>query len=89
VIDGGKGNDTILGKAGPDVFVFGKMSGADTVKGYQDDVDTLRLVGHTGGFSDLTISNQSGDKVVEHDNGTITLEDRAGVTLTASDFDFV
>lgn len=89
VLEGGRGNDTLRGNQGEDVFVFGKLSGTDTVKDYQDNIDTLRLVGHTGGFSDLTISNQSGDKVVVHDNGTIILEGRAGITLTATDFDFV
>lgn len=88
-LDGQLGNDTLRGQGGNDIFVFGANSGTDTVKDYQDNADTLRLVGHTGGFADLTITNNSGNKVVQHDGGTIILEGRAGVTLTASDFDFV
>ncbi len=89
VLDGGRGNDILRGNAGPDVFVFGKNSGTDTVKDYQDGTDILRLDGHTGGFADLTISKKAGDKVIVHDGGTIVLDGKAGVNLTASDFDFV
>ena len=89
VLDGGKGNDMLRGNAGPDVFVFGKKSGTDTVKDYRDGTDILRLDGHTGGFADLTITKKAGDKVIVHDGGTIVLDGKAGVNLTASDFDFV
>lgn len=89
VLDGGKGNDTLSGDQGADIFVFGKNSGTDTVSDYQDNTDTLRLIGHTGGFSDLDIRKQSGDKIIDHDNGTIILEGQSAAKLTASDFDFV
>ncbi|MCB1314038.1 MAG: hypothetical protein KDK29_20075 [Sedimentitalea sp.] len=89
VLDGGRGNDMLRGNGGPDVFVFGKKSGTDTVKDYRDGTDILRLDGHTGGFADLTISKKAGDKVIVHDGGTIVLDGKAGVNLTASDFDFV
>lgn len=89
ILDGQLGNDVLRGQGGNDIFVFGLNSGTDRVKDYQDDADTLRLVGHTGGFADLTITSSAGNKVITHDGGTIILEGRAGVTLTASDFDFV
>ncbi len=88
-LDGQLGNDMLRGQGGNDIFVFGANSGTDTVLDYQDNADTLRLVGHTGGFADLTIKKMNGDKVITHDGGTIILDGKANVNLTASDFDFV
>lgn len=88
-IDGGFGNDTLRGNAGADVFVFGNKSGTDRVMDFSDGSDTLRLVGHTGGFGDLTFSDAAGNREIEHDNGTIVLMGQAGLVLTAADFDFV
>ncbi len=89
-LNGGEGNDILRGKAGADVFIFAENSGTDTVKDYSKSADILRLVGHTGGFSDLTIgfSQQLGGTTIDHDNGTIILEGFNG-NLTANQFDFV
>ncbi len=89
IIDGGFGNDTLRGNGGADTFVFGRRSGTDTVVDFADGTDTLRLVGHTGGFGDLTFSNSGGNREIEHDNGTIVLAGQAGLVLTPADFDFV
>ena len=89
VLEGGRGNDVLRGNSGADVFVFGANSGTDKVFGYADDADSIRLVGHTGGFADLTIVDQGGDLKITHDGGTILLVGDAGLVLTASDFDFV
>ncbi|GHF69878.1 calcium-binding protein [Seohaeicola zhoushanensis] len=89
VLQGDAGNDILRGQAGKDVFVFGANSGTDTVKDYTDGIDTLRIADHTGGFASLAISVANGDKIIEHDGGTIILDGKGGVTLTASDFDFV
>ncbi|WP_424986197.1 calcium-binding protein [Microbulbifer sp. S227A] len=88
-IDGGFGNDTLRGNGGGDTFVFGNKSGTDTVADFTDGSDILRLVGHTGGFGDLTFSNAGGNREIEHDNGTIVLAGQAGLVLTQADFDFV
>ncbi|MDU9003416.1 hypothetical protein [Sedimentitalea todarodis] len=88
-IDGGYGNDTLSGNGGADIFVFGNNSGTDRVLDFVDGPDTLRLVGHTGGFGDLTFSNANGNREIEHDNGTIVLVGQAGLVLTQADFDFV
>lgn len=42
-LTGGAGNDTLGGGGGADVLVFAAGSGMDTVVGFADDVDTLRL----------------------------------------------
>jgi serralysin len=97
VLKGGRGNDTLAGREGDDVlfgnggrdtFVFGADGGTDTVKGYAG-VDTLQIEDHTGGFAALNISNASGNRVIEYDGGTIILQGKAGISLDASDFDFV
>ena len=89
VLSGDKGNDKLRGGSGEDVFVFRANAGTDKVLDFQDGTDILRIAGHTGGLSGLTISNSSGDKVIDHDGGTIILVNGAGVTLTNADFDFV
>ncbi|MCB1340665.1 MAG: hypothetical protein KDK24_06300 [Pseudooceanicola sp.] len=88
-LQGDGGNDTLRGQAGRDVFVFGANSGTDTVKDYADGTDKLRIADHVGGFAALDISRGGGNKIIAHDGGTIVLEGKATVTLTASDFDFV
>ncbi|MCB1340666.1 MAG: calcium-binding protein [Pseudooceanicola sp.] len=88
-LEGGGGDDTLFGQLGADIFVFGANSGTDTVKDYVDNVDKLRIADHSGGFKSLDISISAGDKVIIHDGGTIILDGKEGVTLTASDFDFV
>lgn len=89
VLQGDAGNDILRGQAGKDVFVFGANSGTDTVKDYVDGADKLRIADHVGGFASLSISASAGDKVIVHDGGTIILDGKNGVTLTATDFDFI
>lgn len=89
LIDGGPGGDTLRGDAGADIFVFGNASGTDSVMDFADGTDILRLVGHTGGFDDLSFSDSGGDREIVHDNGTIILVGEAGLVLTQADFDFV
>jgi Ca2+-binding RTX toxin-like protein len=43
IIDGGAGNDLLTGGALADVFIFGAVFGADAVRDFQDNVDTLRF----------------------------------------------
>lgn len=88
VLRGGQGNDTLKGDKGNDVFVFEENGGKDTVIGYSTD-DILRIEDHTGGFATLDISDKGGDLNIVHDGGMIFLEDRAGLELTDSNFDFV
>lgn len=85
---GGEGNDMLIGNGGADIFVFGDNGGTDTVKGYQA-ADTLQIEDHVGGFGSLTINNNKGDRVITYDGGKIRLDGEAGLTLDASDFDFI
>ncbi len=45
-LDGQNGNDLLIGGGGPDRFVFTKGGDKDTVKGFNDDTDTLVIKGH-------------------------------------------
>ncbi len=87
-LHGGSGNDTLTGGAGADSFVFASGSGTDRVRDFVDGTDILQLIGHTGGFADLTTTDQGADLRVAYDGGVILLSGAAGLTLTAADFDF-
>lgn len=80
--------DRLTGGEGADIFVFGEMSGRDRVVDFEDGTDILRLNGHVDGFDALTISDQNGNLLVQHDNGSIVLVGQAGLVLTQADFDF-
>ncbi len=40
---GAGGNDVLYGEAGSDFFIFGRNGGSDTIKGWENDRDTLKL----------------------------------------------
>ena len=74
-IRGGAGNDLLIGGAGKDILIGGDNSdqfvlipdsGEDTIRDFQDGIDTLALTIDSGiTFSDLDIStNLSGDAVI-------------------------
>ncbi|MDP5215994.1 calcium-binding protein [Ruegeria sp. 2205SS24-7] len=88
-LEGGRGNDHLDGGPGADIFRFGPMSGADTIKGFEDELDRMEIVGQAGGFGGLTITNSGNDLLIQHDNGSIRLLDEAGLVLTGADFLFV
>lgn len=61
------GADALYGGAGTDVFVFRKASGHDRVMDFQDNVDTLALIGFAGvttAAKALTYATQIGNDVV-------------------------
>ena len=65
--------------------------GADTITDFTDGEDRIDLRGHTGvtSFSDLTITQSSGDMVIDLGNGDqITLTGVQVGVLDASDFLF-
>ncbi|MEO9685313.1 MAG: calcium-binding protein [Tateyamaria sp.] len=86
-IDGGAGNDTLTGGAGEDVltggagadiFVFGELSGNDTITDFNPLEDTIEITGTTFLVqTDIT----SGTPLIQHTGGTITVENLLITTL--------
>jgi hypothetical protein len=89
VLNGGNGNDLLIGKAGADTFVFEDDGSRDKIKDFEQGIDLMRVEGHAGGFGSLAIAVAGANLIVDHDGGTIVLMGRAGLVLSASDFDFV
>lgn len=89
VLAGGRGNDEMRGHGGRDVFVFGALSGTDTIRDFNSGDDVIRLIGHEGGFEGLRIVDQGSALRIVHDGGVILLSDLAGAQLSAQDFDFI
>lgn len=72
-IRGGKGNDTLYGQKGDDIlfgnagkdrFVFKNADGADTIRDFRDDTDTLKIIGHGDADSLLARAEEIGGDVV-------------------------
>lgn len=88
-LEGGEDDDTLNAGPGRDTFVFGENGGTDTVINYNRAQDTLEISDHVGGFGSLVITDLGSDLSIVYDGGEILLENRAGLNLNASDFDFV
>ena len=89
-IEGLGGNDSLTGGTGADVFAFGEGHGNDTITDFDTDEDCIDLsavVGATS-LSDLTITADGNDTVIDTGQGTITLKGVAPNDLDAGDFAF-
>ena len=95
---GGRGNDLLWGDAqdhrldeehaGADRFVFGKVSGKDTIGDFQHGIDVIDVqqLGYTA-IGQLTINEVGGDSIVHFQGiNQVRVEDVTG--LTAADFLF-
>lgn len=85
VLTGGIGDDMLWGGAGADRFEFAHGHGADTIKDFEDDVDTLLLSGFAvadpGAALDLA-DEVGGDVVFDFGGGdTLTLLDMTKAAL--------
>ena len=92
VIEGGAGDDTLSGGDGADTFEFSYTDGDDTITDFSTDEDVIDLLNISGvsGFSDLTITQEGDDAVIDlsaYSGGTITLENVSVDDL--SDVNFV
>lgn len=85
-INGGGGNDSLTGGAGADSFVFESGWGQDTIGDFELGVDVIDLA-QTGLVAGaVTISEVSGDTLVEADGQSILLAGISG--LDVNDFLF-
>ena len=78
VLTGGTGNDRLDGGAGSDSFIFSYGDGNDTIRDFEDDIDTVWFVGFrdTNGDGYIALWRHSGnDLVLTADNGdTLVIE---------------
>jgi len=97
-LDGGAGNDTLIGQlgndtmtggTGADTFVFTARSGWDTVTDYEDGIDILSITYAGQSFDTLAISQEGADVRIWYGSGGIVLEDISAAVLTEEDFTFL
>ena len=96
-LDGGAGNDTLIGSLGndqmtggadADTFVFTARSGWDTVTDYEDGIDMLSITYPGRSFDQLVIRADGDNTTIWYGSGGIILEDIAITQITADDFLF-
>ena len=99
VLDAGGGDDTLIGNAGDDTLTGGAGAdtfrysssafGADTITDFEDGTDVINFKDSGLRYTDLTISNNGQDKVIDTGSGnTITLTGQASASIDAADFSF-
>ncbi|MCP5091749.1 MAG: calcium-binding protein [Gammaproteobacteria bacterium] len=88
LLKGGKGDDTLDGGAGFDLFIFklGLDEGVDTLLGWEDGIDLIRIAG--GSMGDISTSTGGGDTTISITGGTDVILDGFTGSITAADFDF-
>ena len=92
-LEGGADNDVLHGGEGADTFVFNSGDGSDTLVDFTDgeDVIDLSAMSDISGFSDLTITQNGDNAVIDfsaHGGGMIVLRDVDAADLDADDFTF-
>ncbi|WP_299085449.1 tandem-95 repeat protein [uncultured Ruegeria sp.] len=86
---GGGGDDYLYGGTGSDEFVFNDSFGHDTIRGFQDGSDLIRIDIAGISYSDLAIISSGSDTEVSvSGHGTITLSSVVVPNLTEDDFLF-
>ncbi|MEL6997779.1 MAG: M10 family metallopeptidase C-terminal domain-containing protein [Pseudomonadota bacterium] len=89
VLTGNAGNDTLTGGAGADTFAFSFGDGFDTIADFEIGTDLIGFEGLGLGFTDLVITDVSGNARVTYDfttTGQITLTGITAASLSATDF---
>ena len=90
------GNDTLVGGAGLDTFVFGDAYATDVISGFEDDIDTIRLDDNLWGGG-KTVANVLATYATQGANfvdlnfggGDVLRVDQAGITIAALQDDFL
>ena len=85
---GGTGDDTLTGGADADLFVFNAGDGHDRITDFEDDIDTLQVIGHGPASKVLATGiEQDGDVILQLSaTETITIE---GITLAQLEDDLI
>ena len=89
-LDGGTGDDTLTGGNGPDIFLFDDVNfGNDIITDFADGSDMIDISSLVSGFSDLTITTQGADVLVQITgdiNNSILIENVSINDITVDDF---
>ena len=85
---GQSGNDTLIGGDGADRFVFWENDGNDRIGDFADGSDKIQFIRTGNSFSDLDISNVSGNAVIDYGSGSLTLTGVDASLLDTDDFIF-
>lgn len=81
-LNGGTGNDTLTGGDGNDIFIFGRLSGKDTITDYTAGKDKVKLI--EGGITGASVSGS--DLILEGQRtGLITIKDGKNKKITVID----
>jgi len=89
VLDGGTGNDQLIGGGGVDSFAFTTDWGTDVVRDFEDGVELLDLQGAgVADFGALTVSQAGLNTRVTHGDDVIILIGQDAADITAADFVF-
>jgi len=93
ILQGGKGDDTYTGNGGADLFVIENGGGTDTITDFEQGLDRINDSRGGAGQGDLySLMRQSivGDDLVltfVNTDASVILKGKAGLTITAADFD--
>lgn len=88
-IRGGTGRDFLTGGADSDQFVFATGDGSDTVCDFEDGLDIIRITAGAADFSEVTVTAQGLDALIQFANVAVLLENVDSSLIDAGDFVFV
>ncbi|MBS4010054.1 MAG: M10 family metallopeptidase C-terminal domain-containing protein, partial [Roseovarius sp.] len=95
-LNGGVGNDRLIGREGADVFIFNEFTAGehDVIVDFQVGEDRLRLAGiegqgQNGRFLALTIQDTDAGALLQHAGHEILLDDVTVSSLSRDDFVFL
>ncbi len=86
-LNGQGGNDKLFGNQGADKFVFGQNGGKDTVRDFEDNVDSIKITG-MGTLSEVLAAasdDTNGSVVFDFGNGDILTVLNTSVALITDD----
>ncbi len=83
------GNDIFTGGTGADTFIFQRSGEFDIITDFEDGIDTIRIATGSNTFSQVKISDDGADTIVQFDGSTVVLNNFNHALLGADDFSFV